>query len=274
MPYPTNATAIAAPTPLLGHVHRKGQAAFDVDVDVVGPPVYDPGLRPSSSSSIGCIRLTLDRTSRSCCNGRVVDVIVVVDAVFHGSDDRCFERRTKSSTASSASDVARDRRCNSCIVVVSAAAVDDDDDDDADSPPEGAYRRTGLIAPASAAAATVVNGRSSTSMWKLTRWERCGGGVGRIGRGGLHPIGKRRPIVVVIVVIVVVVLRSSTTDAAGRSWSLPRSSVHVVIVVDGSGDVMYCWRRRRRRRQVVNFSYLTLPTRIFPQIPTAYVGVR
>ena len=40
-----------------------------------------------------CILLTLDRTSRSCCNGRVVDVIVVVDAVFHGSDDRCFERK-------------------------------------------------------------------------------------------------------------------------------------------------------------------------------------
>jgi len=45
-----------------------------------------------------------------------------------------------SSTMSSASDVARDRRCNSCIVVVSAAAVsaaavaaaDDDDDGDDD----------------------------------------------------------------------------------------------------------------------------------------------
>ena len=135
-----------------------------------------------------CILLPLDRTSRSCCNGRIVDVDFVVDAVFRGSDDRCFEGRTTSSTASSASDVARDRRCNSCIVVASdaAAAAAADAADDADSPPEGAYRGTGLIAPTSVAAATVVNGGSSSSMWKLTRWERCGGGVGRIARGGLQ----------------------------------------------------------------------------------------
>ena len=140
-----------------------------------------------------CIRLTLDRTSRSCCNGRIVDVVVVVvDAVFHGSDVRCFERRTTSSTASSATDVAHDRRCNSCIVVVSAAAAAADNDD-AESTPKGAYRRTGLIVPASIGGGCEGgNNESSLSMWKLTRWEQCGGGIRRIGRGGLHPIGKRR----------------------------------------------------------------------------------
>jgi hypothetical protein len=95
----------------------------------------------SSASSLALIRtfvipeLTLDRTSRSCCNGRIVDVVVVVvDAVFHGSDVRCFERRTTLSTASSATDAAHDRRCNSCIVVVSAAAAAADNDDAESTP--------------------------------------------------------------------------------------------------------------------------------------------
>ena len=56
-----------------------------------------------------------------------------------------------------------------CIAVVSAAAAIAADD--ADSPPKGAYRQTGLIVPASATAATVVNRGSSSSMWKLMRWE-------------------------------------------------------------------------------------------------------
>jgi hypothetical protein len=47
------------------------------------------------------------------------------------------------------------------------------------------------------------------------------------------------------------VLRSSTTDAAGRPWSLPQSSVHVVIVVNGEAAMNVL---TARRQQVVNFS--------------------
>jgi hypothetical protein len=43
---------------------------------------------------------------------------------------------------------------------------------------------------------------------------------------------------------------------------------------EGGRDDMSVAGPSRWRRQVVNFSYLTLPTRIFPQIPTVYVGVR
>ena len=86
--------------------------------------------------------------------------------------------------------------------------------------------------------------------------------------------GNDDSIIVVIVVIVVAVLQSSTTDASGRPCSLPQSSGHVAIVVNGEAAMIVLTARRLRRRQVVNFIHLTLPTRFFPQIPTVEFSFR